>query len=275
MGTAATCSGHRYIAFSGLPADPDFNTKQVRVLDHTKEEPLFRGQYGQHILAMRITPTLIVLAFYQHIEIWNTETGVSLNHIPTSATVYTPLDISGRFNFIAMPGPDVMSVRVAAVHSLPGQVLKAADDILVLIRVSRNGQFLACANADGKIVRVFEIEGGGCIGKFKRGNTTSVIHSIDFSPDCSFLAVVSQNGTIHFFDLRNRKPANSPSTFRSIHKISINQAKVIQVMWGAAGISVMMPLDGLLLNISVDPGGCAEVGRSQISVLRKIEEESV
>jgi hypothetical protein len=39
------------------------------------------------------------------------------------------------------------------------------------------------------------------------------------------------------------------------------------------GMAVMMPLDRFLLNIALDCETCHEVGRAQISVLRKIEEE--
>jgi hypothetical protein len=273
IGAAVTCRGHRFIAFSGLPADPDFNTRHVCVVDHDRGGALFRSQFASHVLAMRLAPALVLLAFHQRVEAWNTETGALVRQVPTAGNVYAPIDISGHFNYAVFAGAEAAALRIAPMHSFAGQAVRGADDAVAQVRVSPEGILVACANADGKIVRVFETANYGCIGKFKRGNTATVIHALAFSPDCSFLAAVSQNGTIHFFDLRGKRAVASPPTFRSIHKISIGQAKVVEIMWGEIGITVMMPIEELMLVIAVDPLTCHEVGRAQVPVLRKIEEE--
>jgi WD40 repeat protein len=190
--------------------------------------------------------------------------------MPTAVNVCVPLAVSPRL--LAFGGDDALSARIDfGDDKMTLGCLRAADDLLAIVKFSRDDELMACVNADGKIIRVFETAGNACIGRFKRGGFASVIYSLDFSPDGNWLAVLSQNGTIHFFDVRNRRSSNS--TFRAVRKISVGQSVVAEIMWSEPGTIVVATMDGILLVISVEPESCQEVGRSQVPILRRIAEE--
>jgi WD40 repeat protein len=99
-----------------------------------------------------------------------------------------------------------------------------------------------------------------------------MIHSLDFSPNGDFLAIVSRNGTIHFFELKGKAPSKTVQTFNSFLKVSISQPWVSSLMWSDPGLVCVMMMDGQMLNVAVDERGCREVGREQILVVKRIRE---
>ena len=275
IGSASTCSGYRFLAVSGLPADPDFDTRQVAVFDHTKEEKdrgIFRHAFDEHVLSMRVTPTRLVVAFYKHIEIWDLAEARQLRTIPTAVNVHAPVDVSP--GFLAFAGSESTSMALIALDKMELRAVKAADDTVSLVRFSRDGSLVAATSTDGKIVRVFETRSCGCIGKFKRGSTASLIYSIEFSPDNKFMVIVSQSGTLHFFDLEGRAPSSSPPTIRSFQKTTTKQNVVCHLIWVEKGSLSLVMMDGEMINIALDERTCREFGTEQITYLRMCEEKA-
>ena len=277
LGMAVTCSGFRYIAFCGLPADPDFDTRQICIFDHDrKDEPqIFRQKFQFHVLSMRITPQFLIAAFHQHIEIWDIKTNQPMQELKTALNVHAPCDIRSDFRLLAVAGTDIYSISLCVLEVRKATTIKAADDTVSLVKFSRKPGMLAAASADGKIVRVFDISNLGnynigCLGKFKRGRTASVIHSMDFSPNNKFLVILSQNGTLHFFDLRNRTSSQNPSTYNSIYKISLGQPSISYVLWQSPSQIIVLTMDGQMICITVDENNCHEVGREQIWFMRRL-----
>lgn len=273
LGSAATCCGYRYIALSGLPADPEFDTRHVCVMDHTLNEPvIFKHQFSQHILSLRVTPQYLVCVFHQHIEIWELDTGEPFFQLTCAVNVYAPCDLSNDYQLLAVSGKEITSFCLCNLTDHQGIHIPAADEAVSLIKFSKKRQFMATTSSDGKMVRVFELESNQCIGKFKRGNTASVIFSIDFSPNNNFMAVISQNGTLHFFDLRNKTPMPSVPTIRSFEKISIGQQLVSYIAWFAPNQIALLSMEGHMFKITIDEHSCKELGREQIMFMRRILE---
>jgi WD40 repeat protein len=223
---------------------------------------------------MRLTPAVLIVVFHQHVEIWDIPNGTPRQKLETAVNVYAPCAVSNDFALMAVAGKDQLSLAVATPSGSDLRPLRAADDTVSMTHFSRDGKFLAAVSIDGRMVRVFETQNLLCIGRFKRGNTTTMIHSVDFSPKGDFFAIISQNGTIHFFDLRNKPPTKSPPTIPACQKISVGQSCVGHLMWGEPGLlSVMIQnAEGQLLNIAIDEQNCREVGREQILVVRRVQE---
>lgn len=293
LGSAVTCNGYQLIAFNGLPADPEFDTKQVCIFDNTKfsqdqknskVNPLiFRQSFAFHILSMRITPELLIAAFHEHIEIWNHQTQQPVQQIKTVLNVHAPCDVTSNYKLLSVAGRDIYSCILCTLQDRSPVQIRAADETVSLVKFSNTPGLLATTSADGKMIRVFDIstfsQGNElaplCLGKFKRGNTASVIHSIDFSPTNHFMVIVSQNGTLHFFDLRNKKPSSNPSTFKSNNKISLGIPAISSVMWQTASLIVVLTMDGQMVSLSVDEETCQEVGREHMLFLRRLCEDVI
>lgn len=276
LGSATTCSGYRYIAVSGLPADPDFDTRHVAVFDHSSEDRIiFKHKFTQHILSMRITPKILIVAFYSRVDIWDIETKTQLSSMETGVNVRAPVDVSaGDTTCVAFTGRDTSMIAVYKIQNVDIRSVQAADAAVSLIRFSRNGALLASTSANGKVVWIISTADCKCVGKFKRGNTVSVIHSIEFSPCSRFLAIASKNGTIHFFDLSVCKSSSSPPSMRSFHTISLGHAVTAHLAWGEPGVLSVMTMDGQIMNISIDPVECVEVGRQNVKFIRRALEQS-
>ena len=163
-------------------------------------------------------------------------------------------------SMLAFAGEDPMNVKTFLISQQKISEFKAADDTVSLIKFSATGSYLATASTDGKIVQVFDTQKHTCIGKFKRRHMSSVFHSIDFSPNNDFMAIISQNGTLHFFDLRNKK---SSSTISAFHRITIGALVLSQILWYSPSQIAVMTMKGQMINIAINPETCHEVGREQ------------
>lgn len=288
LGSAVTCQGYRYIAFSGLPADPEFDTRYVCIFDHEKidtknekertDNPLiFLHEFDSHILSMRITPQYLIVAFHHHFEIWDIKANKPLQQITTALNIHAPCDVTRDYRLLAVAGREIYNCDLYQLSNNRNPFpIRAADETVSLAKFSRTPGLLATASLDGKIVRVFDTsqikEGCNmnnfCIGKFKRGFKASVIHSIDFSPNNQFMAIISQNGTLHFFDLKNKPPTSNPQTYTSISKISIGQQDVSYIMWTSPSLIIVLTMTGMMISISIDDETCNEVGREELNFLR-------
>lgn len=288
LGSAVTCQGYRFIAFSGLPADPDFDTRHVCIFDHekitfdskdekkTNDSLIFLHKFDSHILSMRITPQYLIVCFHHNFEIWDINANKPLQQISTALNVHAPCDVTKDYKLLAITGRELCNCDLYLLNNPTPNSVRAADETVSLVKFSRTPGFLATTSLDGKIVRVFDTsqikEGNSinnfCIGKFKRGFKASVIHSIDFSPNNRFMVFVSQNGTLHFFDLTNKQPSANPPTFTSIQKISLGQQDVSYIMWQSPSLITVVTMAGFLISISIDTETCNEVGREQLNFLR-------
>lgn len=259
-----TCGGHRLVACTGLPADPEFDSRSVCVFDHSLggDCVALRAKTQQHVLAMRLSADLLVLGFHQHIEIWDVGLGAQIQVVQTALNVHSPCDMSNNGAMLAFAGREHACVQVYMLESSKLSSVRAADDTVSLVQFSGDSKLVAATSADGKVVRVLETEGFACVRRLKRGHTASVIHSIAFSPNNDFLAIVSQNGTLHFFDLRTKK-GGGVTTDRAFHRITIGAAVMSHILWYAPSQIAVMTMRGQMVNIAIDPETCHEVGREQ------------
>jgi len=273
IGSAATCSGYRLIAISGLPADPQFDTKCVIIYDHSKEkQDVFYNRFPNHILSMRVSPVFFICAFHDHIEVWQIETCQRLHQISNAVNVHAPIDISSDFRYLSCSGTTPLEVAVCSLLDFNTNQYKAADNQVSLVKFSQNDRYFATTSSAGHAIKVWNPDSGECVAKFKRGNTASVIHSIDFSPTNDFIAVISQNGTLHFFDMRNRKSGGSVSTVRSMHRISLEDTSFTHVAWLTKNRVAVTSLEGKMIVFTIDDGTCQEVAREQVMFYLKLIE---
>ena len=69
---------------------------------------------------------------------------------------------------------------------------------------NHDGSLLASASQKGTVIRVFRLPDVSKAYTFRRGTTTSTIHSLAFSPPSvkpSLLCAASAHGTVHLFHL--------------------------------------------------------------------------
>ena len=280
LGTCASCSGFQYLAFSGLPADSQFDTKQVIIFDNqdlSNVKQIFHQKFSDHILSLSITPTFLICSFYQHVEIWDYKTYSKIQEIPTAINVHAPCDVNSSL-LLATTGRNSQDITLISIGSTQAKQIHGSDNNVSLLHFSKSGEYLAVASSAGHSIRVFHVTSGRCLVLCKRGNTASVIHSVAFSPNTNFLAIISQNATVHFFDLRGKlsledRRSDSFPTIRACQKVKVgNQSTIARLCWFTNVQLAVMTLNGYLIVLSLDEDTCEEVGRSQNAFIRTIEE---
>lgn len=281
LGSCASCNGYQYIAFSGLPADTQFDTQQASVYDLQNLndiKQIFRQKFNDHILSMSLTPQLFICSFYKHVEIWDISSNSKIQEIPTAINVHAPCSVSASFSLLVTCGASPQDVTLIELGQSKARQIKVADNSVSLVSFSPSGQYLAVSSSSGHAIKIFDVQTGKCLVMCKRGNTASVIHSIAFSPNCHFIAIISQNGTVHFFDLREKLHTDGSSfpTIRACQKVKVvDQSTITRLCWFLPSKLAIVSFEGNTIILTIDENTCEEVGRSQTMFLRKILEEAI
>lgn len=80
---------------------------------------------------------------------------------------------------------------------------KAHQNKIKFMAINKQETLLATASERGTIIRIFDITKGTKLYEFRRGTSGTNIQYISFSDDSQFLAVISDRGTIHIYNLKN------------------------------------------------------------------------
>lgn len=269
INSLSSCQGHKFIAFSGLPADPHFDTRSIMVLDTEIENPnIFKHAFQAHILSHRVTPDAVFIAFYDHIEIWN-YMGMMKCSIDTAVNVHAPLDISANFQYAAFAGTHNLDLCHYSILSAQQYQFHAADNPVSIVRFSGDPSFFATTSSAGHTIKIWNASTAECMAKLKRGNTATVIYSFDFSPNNKFVVVLTKDAILHFFAL---KVSSKSPTYRAFHKINLGEVAISQMTWFDNNKIAIVMMDGKLLMLTLDDN-CQEVGRQNIRYMQRIQEE--
>ncbi|KAH0785027.1 SVP1-like protein 2 [Histomonas meleagridis] len=268
-GSCATCDGYHYIALTGLPADPTFNQKSVVVYEHLTDQrkELFKKSFDKYILELRITPKYLACSFYDHIEIWDYTSSTLYQQIPTAINVHAPISVSYDYSTLACTGNQSNDINIFSFSTRYSIQFPAADGPISSIVFSSDREeplYFATVTSSGCIIKVYEAETSFNVINFKRGASKSIIYSLDFSPDNKYLAAVSQNATIHFFDMSSK--SKKAPTIRAFNRIKIGKSSISYISWYACNQIAVLKMNGKLLKITIDPTNCNEVGRESVSL---------
>jgi hypothetical protein len=277
FGACATFRGFQYIALTGLPADPHFDTRCVLVRHHpdpTTSRDILEHTFEQHILTVRVTSEYLICAFCDHAEIWFLQTGASVHTIQFAVNVHAPLGVSPDGKYIACTGSSTLDACLYSLATRESADFRVADNPVSLITFSSSSQYFATGSSAGHTIKIWKCEKHLCVIKFKRGNTSSVIFSVTFSPESHFLAVLTHDGIITFFDMKKAVDRGSAPTIKSFATINIGDGSIAYISWFKPSQIAIINMTGKLMILTVDPSSLREVGREQLSFVQSIAEGS-
>ena len=270
LGSCATCSGVRYIALSGAPADPQFDTQCILVIQDTSKE-VFRHRFPKHILSFRVTPRHVICAFEDGLQVWSHSDRQMVHALKYPLNVHAPIGVSRDFGTIVCTGNNPLDLCAFSIEAKTSASFAAAENPVADVLFSVTPRYYASCSCAGHTVHVWQCGTNQCVVKCKRGNTASVIVSMDFSPDNSFLAVLSQSSTIHIFDLRKGR-AGSPPVVRAISTIQLGETGIAVMSWNAPQQIIAATMSGRLVTIILG-SKLQEVGREQSDFIGTILEK--
>lgn len=261
----STSCGYRYITFCGLIADPNFNTKDVVIFDHfygsdeksiINVKEIFKKKFDKYILSLKLSDRILMVGFHDKIELFDFTDGsdTSIKTISIGINVLCPLCISSNNRFILHGGAKNNEVVMLNLENNISNVF-SSDDSIASICMSNDQNIFATVCSNGKSIYVWYtgMNEKKPIIKLIRGKKKSIIHSVAISPDNSVLAAFSQNGTLHFFDIKGKKE-------KSFSKLSFKKCNRAVLSWQENNKISIATYEGSVLVITLSER-YSEIGR--------------
>lgn len=83
----------------------------------------------------------------------------------------------------------------------PVTMIQAHKSPVAALAINSQGTMLATASDKGTVIRVFSLPDGKRLGEYRRGTKSAKVHSINFNPAGTLLAVSSDTETVHIYNL--------------------------------------------------------------------------
>lgn len=167
--------------------------------------------YGSDIRAVRLRRDRIAVVLLTSVKVYTFESSPDL--LFQCETAPNPFGLCHfcqlpDFPMISFPGRRVGSVTLAMVTgsekvttSPPPRQILAHENPLVALTMNTNGELLATASQRGTLVRVFSTKQCELLHELRRGSNAALISCICFNASASRVAVTSNHGTVHVFEL--------------------------------------------------------------------------
>ena len=223
----ATIDDGTHLAFSGI-ADQAGSQKRQKVFlwNNFFGECILQIDFKEEVVALYLRPKLLLVVLVSSVCVYDIPKSFVQVEMKTTTNTYGAGDLSEREG----------KLLVGVCGDIPGQLkiidpfniqhivtISAHQHALSMIRFSPDSSFVATASEKGTLIRVFDSTTGQLLSVFRRGALSSTILTLCFSPNNSQLIAVSNNGTIHLFDMGNSS-GNISDPPRAISKLKIDKA---------------------------------------------------
>jgi WD40 repeat protein len=204
--SSVVASPRRSIAvFRGIPGQPSFSEFHVCAYDWQLDKPVKNLRFATPVLRIVSDSDLCALVFEAEVHIYTLEpfrVTLMVESLENPAAPCALAERSGERLF-ALTGRSLGVVRVVSVDRQECKPLEfeAADHPLAMIRFNPTAEAIATASERGTLIRVFNSRTGDRIAEFRRGSFGVRICAITFSPRSDFVAVFSEKGTLHLFEM--------------------------------------------------------------------------
>lgn len=248
LGQVATYDGYRFLALTGSPSPPDFNSKCIKIFDHSTGQICFEHQFNDHILSMKLGDGIVVINTHCRIEIWNTNTKELYNSFEIGLNVHCPIAINPESRVIICSGQDDKKVSICTNIrdrniNRKNCVVEEKGISISLVAYNRSGSLFAVATFGGEKIYIFDSLMVNCITTLDRGNSGDIIQTVDFSPNDNYLASCSKDGEVRIFDVR--KTTRGASLLQApIAKTKLSSVTMPRICWMKNEIIGVTSLEG-------------------------------
>ncbi|KAJ1377636.1 WD40/YVTN repeat-like-containing domain superfamily [Sesbania bispinosa] len=164
------------LAFVGGGSDPRYPVNKVMIWDDHQSRCIGELSFRSEVKGVRLRRDRIVVVLAHKIFVYN----------------FADLKVLHQIETIANPKGlcEVSHVSGTMVLVCPG------------LQKGQDGRLLATASSKGTLVRVYNTLDGSLLQEVRRGADRAEIYSLAFSPTAQWLAVSSDKGTVHVFNLK-------------------------------------------------------------------------
>nr|XP_016509716.1 PREDICTED: autophagy-related protein 18a-like [Nicotiana tabacum] len=192
------------LALVGGGPEPQYPLNKVMIWDDHQSRCIGELSFRSEVKSVRLRRDRIVVVLAQKIFVYNFADLKLLHQIETVANpkgLCEVSQVSGSMVLVC-PGLQKGQVRVEHYASKRTKFIMAHDSRTVCFALTNDGRLLATASSKGTLVRVFNTLDGSLVQEVRRGADRAEIYSLAFSSTAQWLAVSSDKGTVHVFNLK-------------------------------------------------------------------------
>ncbi|XP_076952854.1 autophagy-related protein 18a-like [Bidens hawaiensis] len=192
------------LALVGGGPDPQYPLNKVMIWDDHQSRCIGELSFRSEVNSVRLRRDRIVVILAQKIYVYNFADLKLLQQIDTFMNPKGLCEVSHVAGSMVLVCPGLHKGQIRAEHygSKQTKFIMAHDSRVVCMALTHDGRLLATASSKGTLVRVFNTLDGSLLQEVRRGADRADIYSLAFSTTAERLAVSSDRGTVHVFNLK-------------------------------------------------------------------------
>ncbi|XP_050238565.1 autophagy-related protein 18a [Mercurialis annua] len=192
------------LAVVGGGSDPQYPPNKVMIWDDHQSRCIGELSFRSEVRSVKLRRDRIIVILEQKIFVYNFADLKLLHQIETIANPKGLCAVSHGASSLVLvcPGLQKGQVRVEHYASKRTKFIMAHDSRISCFALTQDGQLLATSSTKGTLVRVFNTADGSLLQEVRRGADRAEIYSLAFSSTAQWLAVSSDKGTVHVFNLK-------------------------------------------------------------------------
>uniref|UniRef100_A0A453GGD6 Anaphase-promoting complex subunit 4 WD40 domain-containing protein n=1 Tax=Aegilops tauschii subsp. strangulata TaxID=200361 RepID=A0A453GGD6_AEGTS len=207
------------LALVGGGDAPHYPPNKVMIWDDHQSRCIGELSFKSPVRGVRLRRDRIVVVLENKIFVYNFADLKLVQQIETAPNPKGLCSVSQQPGSIVLvcPGAQKGQIRVEHYGARKTKFINAHASRVACFALSQDGRLIATASTKGTLVRIFNAAEGNLLQEVRRGADRAEIYSLAFSNNLQYLAVSSDKGTIHVFNLKinvglttNDKPLPAP-----------------------------------------------------------------
>ncbi|WVZ67530.1 hypothetical protein U9M48_016592 [Paspalum notatum var. saurae] len=207
------------LALVGGGDSPHYPPNKVMIWDDHQSRCIGELSFRSPVRGVRLRRDRIVVVLDNKIFVYNFADLKLVHQIETAPNPKGLCAVSQQPGSIVLvcPGVQKGQVRVEHYGARKTKFINAHTSRVACFALSQDGRLIATASTKGTLVRIYNAAEGNLLQEVRRGADRAEIYSLAFSNNLQYLAVSSDKGTIHVFNLKinvgstpNDKPMPAP-----------------------------------------------------------------
>ncbi|KAF3103401.1 Phosphatidylinositol 3,5-bisphosphate-binding protein [Orbilia oligospora] len=195
-----------FLALVGGGRDPKFPPNKVVIWDDAKQRVVITLEFKSDVLGVRLSRSRIVVVLRNHISIYTFSSPPQ--RLQAFETVHNDFGLTCLGSkHVAFPGRTIGQVNLFDLQTGNNTIVPAHTSAIMALALSPNGDLLATASENGTLIRIFSTASSAIVTELRRGIDKAMVYSMAFSPSSNRIAVTSDKGTLHIFDVFSQPPA--------------------------------------------------------------------
>ncbi|AQK98323.1 Autophagy-related protein 18a [Zea mays] len=207
------------LALVGGGDNPHYPPNKVMIWDDHQSRCIGELSFRSPVRGVRLRRDRIIVVLENKIFVYNFADLKLVHQIETAPNPKGLCAVSQQPGSIVLvcPGAQKGQVRVEHYGARKTKFINAHTSRVSCFALSQDGRLIATASTKGTLVRIYNAAEGNLLQEVRRGADRAEIYSLAFSNNLQYLAVSSDKGTIHVFNLKinvgstaNDKPIPAP-----------------------------------------------------------------